>query len=95
MYRCSETVNTFDVDEAYRIIQEAILVFALDPMSGKIDMDIINTGQSNFLRRTVDQAKQQLPSIFSADGPALTKKDLAEQLKRALRVPIIIETLDI
>jgi DNA replication licensing factor MCM4 len=45
--RLSEFVEKKDVDEAVRLIKTAMQQSATDPMTGEIDLDIINTGVSH------------------------------------------------
>ena len=42
--RLSNTVETEDVDEAWRLHREALKQSAIDPSSGKIDVSILTTG---------------------------------------------------
>lgn len=44
--RLSETVEKRDVDEAVMLIKNALQQSATDPTTGKINMDIITTGQT-------------------------------------------------
>ncbi|KAI9358309.1 MCM2/3/5 family protein [Zopfochytrium polystomum] len=44
--RLSETVEVEDVDEAYRLIVDALLASATDPTTGRVDLDLIQTGIS-------------------------------------------------
>ena len=44
--RLSETVEKRDIDEAVRLIKTAMQQSATDPLTGEIDMNIINTGVS-------------------------------------------------
>lgn len=50
--RLSKTVDTRDVEEAVSLIKTAMKQSATDPMTGEIDMDVINTGIS---RTTTDK----------------------------------------
>lgn len=43
--RLSETVEPEDVDEASRLLREAIKDYATDPKTGRIDMDLILMGR--------------------------------------------------
>jgi DNA replication licensing factor MCM4 len=44
--RLSDTVEVMDVEEAMRLLRVATQSAATDPRTGKIDMDLINTGRS-------------------------------------------------
>jgi DNA replication licensing factor MCM4 len=45
MRRLSETVEPSDVDEAVRLVRDAMQTASINPETGAIDMDIINTGR--------------------------------------------------
>ena len=49
--RFSHTVELRDVEEAHRLHREALKQSATDPMSGKIDVSILTTGQSSGSRK--------------------------------------------
>jgi len=75
--RFSNTVEVGDVDEAYRLIRTAMQSSAIDPVTGRIDMDLINTGFSS--RRRSQNAhiqKQLLEVINSVDKPSIRLSEL-------------------
>lgn len=45
--RLSQTVEKVDIEEAQKLIRNAMKQSATDPITGEIDMDIINTGFSH------------------------------------------------
>ncbi|PKK80763.1 MCM-domain-containing protein [Rhizophagus irregularis] len=49
--RLSNTVEMADVEEAERLLREAIKLSALDPETGRIDLDLITTGHGSYERR--------------------------------------------
>ena len=49
--RFSDGVEVSDVKEASRLIRSAIKEYATDPLTGKIDMELITTGLSTLQRR--------------------------------------------
>lgn len=61
--------------EANRIVNEAILAFAIDPLTGKIDMDLINIGKSSAYREYINSVKDaildQLTITNKAHGSSL------------------------
>ena len=59
-----------DVVEASRIMNEAILSFAIDPLTGKIDMDLINIGKSSAYREYVKTVKDAILDQLSVAGKA-------------------------
>ncbi|ELA41007.1 uncharacterized protein VICG_01966 [Vittaforma corneae ATCC 50505] len=44
--RFSYTVDIVDVKEAIRLIKESLLLYALDPKTGRVDIDMVITGKS-------------------------------------------------
>jgi DNA replication licensing factor MCM4 len=48
-------VSEEDVDAAINLLQKATLFAATDPITGIIDMGIINTGRSEGLRKKNDE----------------------------------------
>lgn len=63
--RLSETIDTQDVNEAIRLVREALLSYAIDPLTGKIDMDLITTGKSSALRERIADLKRHVKSFLS------------------------------
>lgn len=51
--RLSTEVQTQDVDNAINLIRSAILLAATDPRTGLIDMDMIVTGKTTYMRTRV------------------------------------------
>ncbi|PJF16702.1 DNA helicase, partial [Paramicrosporidium saccamoebae] len=66
--RLSRTVDPEDVTEAIRLIREAMLSYAIDPLTGKIDMDMITTGKSSALRERQAELKRQVKSMIQNKG---------------------------
>ncbi|KMV66633.1 DNA replication licensing factor [Encephalitozoon cuniculi EcunIII-L] len=58
--RFSNTVEAKDVREAVRIIRESLLMYAIDPSTGKVDMDMIITGRSTFKNRMLENLKDAI-----------------------------------
>lgn len=87
--RLSHYVELQDVYEAVRLIKSAIKDYATDPITGKIDMDLVQTGQSSAQRRlaedlvkTVDAFLQQLPTT------SINFIDLLKRLNETSQEPI-------
>ncbi|KAI5148257.1 DNA replication licensing factor MCM4 [Enteropsectra breve] len=55
--RFSKTVDLEDVQEAERLIKESMLLYALDPKTGRIDVNMIFTGRSVSHTKLVDDLK--------------------------------------
>ncbi|ANB13822.1 MCM DNA helicase complex subunit MCM4 [Sugiyamaella lignohabitans] len=62
--RLSEVVTADDVLEAVRLIRSAIKEYAMDPITGTIDMDLVQTGTSSAQRRLRVDLKENLLSIM-------------------------------
>lgn len=58
--RLSEIVEKKDIDEAVRLIKTAMQQSATDPMTGEIDMDLINTGVSRTTNDRVAKIKEMI-----------------------------------
>jgi DNA replication licensing factor MCM4 len=59
-YRFSEEVEVSDVKEASRLIRSAIKEYATDPLTGKIDMELITTGLSTLQRRARSDLRREV-----------------------------------
>merc|ERR1712062_611643 len=62
--RFSHTVDLVDVEEASRLHREALKQSATDPLSGKIDVSILTTGQSEGTRKRPPLVKNALNSVI-------------------------------
>lgn len=58
--RLSTIVSLEDVDEAYRLMEVATYAAALDPLTGCIDMDLINTGRGSAHETLIRNLVQQI-----------------------------------
>lgn len=56
----SHTVEVSDVKEAIRLIKESLLLYALDPRTGKIDIDMIITGKSASEGKYIDDVRESV-----------------------------------
>lgn len=61
--RFSHTVDVIDVKEAIRLIKESLLLYALDPRTGRIDMDMIITGKSALEGKCIDDVRESVMKI--------------------------------
>lgn len=82
--RLSDNVEIQDVTEAIRLVKSAILSYALDPVTGKVDMDLITTGKSASFREQVEDLKKHIKEHLQARGPlpldmAILSKEMNEQ----------------
>jgi len=70
--RFSQTVELSDVEEAHRLHREALKQSATDPMSGKIDVSILTTGQSSGTRKRRAEVAASLKGIVEKKGKMQT-----------------------
>jgi len=61
--RFSEEVEVSDVKEAARLIRSAIKEYATDPLTGKIDMELITTGLSTMQRRARSDLRREVVKL--------------------------------
>ncbi|KAE8231560.1 hypothetical protein CF326_g3420 [Tilletia indica] len=66
--RFSETVEIEDVDEAARLIREATKSSATDPVTGMIDLDLINTGRTLQQRRQAGDLRREFLALLKSMG---------------------------
>lgn len=76
--RLSQYVESIDVEEAERLIRVATHQAATDPMTGKIDMDIITSGMSAQLRETVKMLGN-LIKILLKENPEQSRKGVQSE----------------
>ncbi|KAK6203200.1 putative pre-replication complex helicase subunit [Scheffersomyces amazonensis] len=74
--RLSRTVELIDVKEAVRLIKSAIKDYATDPITGKIDMDMIQTGTSTAQRRVQEDLTSEILKIIEENNNLIRFNDL-------------------
>ncbi|KAF9764421.1 DNA replication licensing factor mcm4 [Nosema granulosis] len=62
--RFSQFIENVDVNEALRIVKESLLMYAIDPITGKIDMDMVISGVSASRAKLVEDLKQEIFKIL-------------------------------
>ncbi|KAI4292058.1 DNA replication licensing factor MCM4 [Pancytospora philotis] len=62
--RFSRHVEAADVAEAVRLIKESLLLYAVDPRTGKIDVNMIMTGRSASRVRLIEDLKRTIKQIL-------------------------------
>ncbi|QRG36936.1 hypothetical protein FDK38_001297 [Candidozyma auris] len=62
--RLSPTVDLIDVKEAVRLIKSAIKDYATDPITGRIDMDMVQTGTTSAQRRMQEDLAHELLAML-------------------------------
>jgi DNA replication licensing factor MCM4 len=66
--RFSNFVELEDVQEAFRLMREAIRTSAMDPRTGKIDMSMLNTGTGQGQMRLRDDMRKELLNILTGSS---------------------------
>ncbi len=61
----SNTVVIDDVKEAERLLKEAIKLSALDPETGRIDLDLITTGYGSYERRLLTVMREEIRRMLN------------------------------
>ncbi|KAJ1944102.1 MCM DNA helicase complex subunit, partial [Kickxella alabastrina] len=72
--RLSTVVDVADVQEAARLMREALRESATDPRTGLIDLDLINTGFAASDRRQLDAIKRETRNLLLATARAAGSK---------------------
>ncbi len=67
--RLSPFVERSDVVEATRLMREAIRASATDPVTGLIDIDLLNTGAGQQQRRLRSDLQREVNNMMEALGP--------------------------
>lgn len=87
--RLSQNVESEDVTEAIRLVREALLANAIDPLTGKIDMDLIATGKSSALRERQAELKRQVRAMLSArPSPTIDLHALHAEMSAQSSIPV-------
>lgn len=61
--RFSHTVEACDVREAIRLVKESLLLYALDPKTGRIDIDMVVTGMSASESKHIDMVCESIQKL--------------------------------
>lgn len=87
--RFSELVELQDVQEASRLIKSALRESATDPLTGQIDLDLINTGAGAAGRRVrADMRREVLKLVDSAGRTGLRWNAAIRALEGQSSVPV-------
>lgn len=84
--RLSDRVELIDVKEAVRLIKSAIKDYATDPITGRIDMDMVQTGTTSAQRRMQEDLSHEVLSLL--DGSAMRFSDLVTRINEKLTVRV-------
>ncbi|KAF8128562.1 MCM2/3/5 family-domain-containing protein [Boletus edulis] len=71
--RLAAQVELQDVQEACRLMREAIRTSAMDPRTGKIDMGLLNTGTGVGQRRLREDMRRELLTMLDGAGGAKSR----------------------
>lgn len=85
--RFSQYVELVDVKEAVRLIKSAIKDYATDPQTGKIDMDMVQTGTTTGQRRMQEDLTHQVLELLD-DVTSMRFVDLINKLNEKLTVRV-------
>ncbi|KAI5121912.1 hypothetical protein M0805_000241 [Coniferiporia weirii] len=90
--RFSSFVELADVNEACRLMRDAIRTSATDPRTGQIDMDLINTGTSLQQRKMRGDMRREVLALLegAAGARGIRWADLVRQLGSQSSVPVDI-----
>ncbi|KAI7966364.1 hypothetical protein MJO29_002112 [Puccinia striiformis f. sp. tritici] len=88
--RFSDTVDVPDVEEANRLIREALKESATDPITGLIDLDLLQTGQGLAQRKIQEDLKRELLKLMDNNnsGNGIRWTLLLETLSNQSSIPI-------
>ena len=78
--RLSQVVQKVDVDQAAKLIYEATLKAATDPLTGKIDIGIITTGKSESRREEEENIVKAVKNILKANVSTYCKPTYVRKL---------------
>ncbi|XGW23067.1 hypothetical protein V3C99_005366 [Haemonchus contortus] len=82
--RLSDTVTVEDVESAYNLYREALKQSAVDPVTGKVDVNILAAGMSATSRKMVQQVAEAIAGhLESTKGVNISAKNLFMTLKQA------------
>ncbi|EIJ89422.1 DNA replication licensing factor MCM4 [Nematocida parisii] len=81
--RLSHTVEDKDVSEAIRIIKDSLHIYAVDPVTGRIDMELLHTGKTTAALKLEDDLKEL---ILRDIGKGSTVPKLMESLNTTARI---------
>lgn len=87
--RLGESVELGDVQEAVRLIKSAIKDYAMDPTTGKIDMDLVQTGHSAAERRLKeDLSKNVFKFLEQMDAERITFMQLVGEFNKQSQIAV-------
>lgn len=91
--RYSNMVELEDVDEACRLIREAAKSSATDPVTGLIDLDLINTGRGTHARKVEGDLRREFLSLLETMGGGSGNGPQSTAPSRAVRYSELVKAL--
>ncbi|KAG7202389.1 hypothetical protein KM043_018706 [Ampulex compressa] len=94
--RFSNIVEIEDVEEAWRLHREALKQSAIDPLSGKIDINILTTGMSSAARKRKQNLVEALKKLIHGKekSPTLNYQKIFTELKESSDVLVTREMFE-
>ncbi|KIJ37049.1 hypothetical protein M422DRAFT_178459 [Sphaerobolus stellatus SS14] len=88
--RFSQFVELQDVQEACRLMRDAIRTSATDPRTGEIDMEMLNTGTGQHQRRLRTDLKREVLKLLESMGGnrGVRWSEVSKQLSNQSSIPI-------
>lgn len=91
--RLSNKVELKDVQEAVRLIRSAIKEYATDPITGRIDMDMVQTGTTSAQRKVQEDLEREIMNILGEANNNMKFNDLVQRLNE--KVTYRVESLEV
>lgn len=92
--RFSHVVEREDVQEANRLMREAIRMSATDPNTGLIDLDLINTGAGMQERRLKGDLKRELVKMLNGISGGKGVRWMEAMKKLQEQSSVVVETAE-
>ncbi|OXH22490.1 minichromosome maintenance protein 4 (cell division control protein 54) [Cryptococcus neoformans] len=88
--RLSDRVEEEDIREAVRLIKSALRESATDPLTGQIDLDLINTGAGQTMRRARADLKREVIKLVveKARSQGIRWAAVIDELNKQSSVPV-------
>lgn len=85
--RLSQHVELVDVKEAVRLIKSAIKDYATDPITGRIDMDMVQTGTTSAQRRMQEDLTHEVLNLLD-ESTTMRFTELVNKINEKLSVRV-------
>jgi len=86
--RYSLEVELEDVTEANRLIREALKESATDPLTGLLDLDLLNVGQGAQQRKLRGDLRREVITLLEGQSRPMRQADLLKALEAQSSMPI-------